>query len=261
MARPRVLIEGSEPFTLDASDLLLAADMKPVRGGTKGQRIDKILHEIEMPETGSVIEIAKRVRTEAKKAFSQHRDRRIVFCVPRVPAKKYVQLVAEFSSERGFVGQLELARDAPMAVAWIVRDKRAETSTEMHRQFILDGVSRIDTLGDELRDDTTGKLDAKKVGELFGIKIPAIAEAVGVSRQSLSDNPVSEKAQPVLKQFERVARLRSMPQFEEPADFRKWFRRPLPVFSNKSAEDIFKEGELETVASVVDQLLTGDFGG
>jgi hypothetical protein len=99
---------------------------------------------------------------------------------------------------------------------------------------ISDSVSRIDTLGDDLRDDTTGKLDAKKVGELFGIKIPAIAGAVGVSRQSLNDNPFSEKAQPVLKQFERVARLRSMPRFEEPADFRKWFKRPLPVFSNKA---------------------------
>lgn len=52
-----------------------------------------------------------------------------------------------------------------------------------------------------------------------------------------------------------------MPQLKELADFRKWFKRPLTVFSNKSAEDLFKEGELETVASVVDQLLTGDFAG
>jgi hypothetical protein len=262
MAKPRVLIEGSDPFALDASDLLLAADMKPVRGATRGGRIDEILHEIQIAGTGSVIEIAKRIQTEAKKALSRHRNQRIVFCVPDMPAKKYVQLVAE----PGLIGDLELTNDTSAAVALIVRAKRvgewkpAPEPTAEH-QFILDNVAGIDSFGDDLRDDKTGRLNAKKVGELFGINIPAIADVVGLSRQALNDNPVSDRAQPLLRVFERLARLRSMPQFKEPADLRKWFKRPLPVFSNQSAEDLFKAGKLEDVASVVDRLLTGDFGG
>lgn len=266
MAKPRVLIEGSDPFALDASDLLLAADMKPVRGATRGERIDEILHEIQIAGTGSVIEIAKRIQTQAKKALSRHRNQRIVFCVPDMPAKKYVQLVAESSAEPGLIGDLEVTNDTSAAVALIVRAKRvgewkpAPEPTAEH-QFILDKVAGIDSFGDDLRDDKTGKLNAKKAGELFGINIPAIADVVGLSRQALNDNPVSDKAQPLLRLFERVARLRSMPQFKEPADLRKWFKRPLPVFSNQSAEDLFKAGKLEDVASVVDRLLTGDFGG
>src|SRR5258707_6665758 len=48
-------------------------------------------------------------------------------------------------------------------------------------------------------------------------------------------------------------------RLKAPADLRKWFRRPLPLFSNHSAEDLFKAGKLEVVAAKVDQMLTGDF--
>jgi hypothetical protein len=251
MAQPRVLIVGSNQFADDASDLLIAADMKPVRRASRGERFDEILHEIQIAGNGSVSEIAKHIQTEAKKALSRHRNQRIVFCVPGMPRKKYIQLVAASPAEAGLIGDLELTIDLSDAVVRIARAKP---------QFILDKVAGIDSFGDDLRDDT-GKLDATKVGELFGIKIPAIAAVVGLSRQALNDNPVSDTAQPLLRLFERVARLRSMPQFKEPADLRKWFKRPVPVFSNQSAEDLFKAGKLEDVASVVDRLLTGDFGG
>jgi hypothetical protein len=93
-----------------------------------------------------------------------------------------------------------------------------------------------------LRDDLTAKIDAKRVADLFGIKMPAIARAAGLSRQAIDENPLSDKAQPVLKLFERAARLRVNPRFREPADLRKWFKRPLPVFSNHSAEKRSKRG-------------------
>jgi len=93
------------------------------------------------------------------------------------------------------------------------------------------------------------------------VKTWLVAAAVGISKQGLEQNPDSEKAQPVLKLFERIARLRAHPQFKAPADLRKWFRRPLPLFSNHSAEELFKAGKLEVVAEKVDQMLTGDFGG
>ena len=49
MAKPRVLIEGSHHLRY-ASDLLLAADMKPVRGATRGERIMS-LDEIQIAGT------------------------------------------------------------------------------------------------------------------------------------------------------------------------------------------------------------------
>ena len=133
--------------------------------------------------------------------------------------------------------------------------------TSLHRSLGPTSWIRFPTLSEDLRDDETGQLDAKKVGALFQVSVPAIARAVGITRQALDENPDSEKAQPVLKLFERVARIRSLPQFAEAFQLRKWFRQPLPIFGNHSAEDLFKEGKLELAAAKVDQLLTGDFGG
>ena len=89
-------------------------------------------------------------------------------------------------------------------------------------------------LGDDWRDDATGRPNAGKVRDLFGIRMTAVANAAGISKQGLDQNPDSEKAQPVLKLFESIARSRARPQLKVPADLRKWFRRPLPLFSNHS---------------------------
>jgi hypothetical protein len=104
-------------------------------------------------------------------------------------------------------------------------------------------------------------LTLKRSGSLFDISIPAIEKAAGITRRALDENPVSPKAQPGLQLFERMARLRSNPQFARPAQLRKWFRRPLPIFGNHSAEDLFNAGRLEVAAAKVDQLLTGDVDG
>jgi hypothetical protein len=134
-------------------------------------------------------------------------------------------------------------------------------STAAQSGFVLDRIPNVDAIEDHLRDDATGKLDARKVGALFAIKTASIAKAAGISPQALNENPLSPRAQRVLKLFERVARLRLHPQFRKPADLRKWFRRPLPIFSNHSAEDLFKAGKLDVVATKVDEMLTGDLGG
>ena len=59
------------------------------------------------------------------------------------------------------------------------------------KQFVMDSVKDIDSLGHDLRDDESGRLDAKKIAVLFGISVPDIAEAAGVSRQALDKTPAS----------------------------------------------------------------------
>jgi hypothetical protein len=311
MDKRLVLIEASDPFAEDAMPLLIAASCKPVRQTSPNLKVHKILYQIKLSKTASVPEMVQRIQAEAKKVMSRHRNRRIVFCAPNMPNKKYVQVVVKFS--KGSEG-LELTNNATAAVARIIlspfnvgkpirhathssqtnvratrlkhwpetpvrvetvdtallrelappqfkEEELAEEPTASQRAFVLDRISNVHAIGDDLRDDATGQLDARKVRDLFAIKMPSIAKAAGITRQALDGNPLSQKAQPVLKLFERVARLRSHPQFTEPANLRKWFRRPLPLFSNHSAEDLFEAGKLDVVATKVDQMLTGDFGG
>lgn len=135
------------------------------------------------------------------------------------------------------------------------------SSEPAYATFVLDKVSGIESLGDDLRDDKTRRLDAKKIGQLFNLSIAAIAKAAGITEQALDQNPMSLKAQPILMLFERVARLRSNPQFSQPTQLQKWFRQSLDIFGNHSGENLFHAGKLEVVAAKVDQILTGDFGG
>jgi hypothetical protein len=266
MAEPQVLIEASNPYAADASDLLVAAHFKPVRQGSGSRNVLNILHQItesayEVPATGSIDDVVRRIHTAVEKTRSRHRDRQIVFCVPGMPGKEFVRVIAGMFKMPGGTENLELANTVPDAVARIIQSSQLREQATPRPTLALDAVPGMDALGDDLRDDATGRLNAEKVRDLFGIRMTAIADAAGISKQGLDQNPDSEKAQPVLKLFESIARLRTHPQFKAPADMRKWFRRPLPLFSNHSAEDLFKAGKLDVVAEKVDQMLTGDFGG
>lgn len=266
MFDPHVLIEASNPYADDASDLLVAASFKPVRSGRTSFRGRNILHQIgpsiyRARAARSINEIIRRIRTEVDKTVRRHHASQVVFCVPGMPGKEFVLVIAGMARTTGTTETVELANTVPDAVARIIQRSQAAEPEAAPRPFTLDAVPYIASLGDDLRDDATGRLDAEKVKDLFGVKMAAIADAADISRQALDQNPCSEKAQPVLKLFERTARLRANPQFSDGADLRKWFRRPLSLFSNHSAEDLFKAGKLDVVATKVDEMLTGDFGG
>jgi hypothetical protein len=261
-----VLIEASSPYADDASDLLVAASYKPVRNGGTRFRGRNIFHQIapsiyRAPATRSINDIIRRIRNEVDKTVRRHHAGQIVFCVPGMPGKEFVRVIAGMANTPGSMETVELANTVPDAVARIIQRSQVAGPEAPRSTFSLDAVPDIASLGDDLRDDATGRLDAEKVKELFGVKMAAIADAADISRQALAQNPCSEKAQPVLKLFERIARVRANPQLSDSADLRKWFRRPLPLFSNHSAEDLFKAGKLDVVATKVDEMLTGDFGG
>jgi hypothetical protein len=265
MAKEQVLIEATDIFAGNASDLLEAASFEPVRCWTKSLKIRKILHEIPISaasaKTEWIDDAVQQIWVEAKRTQSRYKNGRIVYCVPKMPDKKFIQVIAALSKIPAIKERFDLTNKVSAAVALIIQSPWMEESTPVQRQFVLDAVGGVEALGDDLRDDASGKLNAQKISDLFKISMPVIAQAAGISRQGLDYNPTSEKAQPVLKLFERVARLRMHPQFKEPSELRKWFRRPLPLFSGHSAEDLFKAGKLDLVATKVDQMLIGDFGG
>jgi len=266
MADPYVLVEVSKPYATDARELLEAAHFKPVQRESGSRNAAKILHQIAesaylVPVLDSIDDLVQRINAEVKKTRRRHRDRQIVFCVPGMPGKEYVRVIASMFKQPERQDELILAHTVPDAVARIIQTAPTRGRVNQRSAFLLDSVPGVDGRCSDLRDSASGRLSAEKVRILFGITLTALADAAEISKQALDQNPASEKAQAVLRQFERIARLQGLPQFQKPADLRKWFRRPLPLFSNHSAEELFKEGSLELVAEKVDQMLTGDFGG
>jgi hypothetical protein len=284
------LLEAGDPFAEDTREVLVAGRWKSLRQGSYS-KADKILNRIELSDTASDAETFQRIQTELTTLISSRRNKVMVFYFPETD-KRHVQVRVRFLKRSS---DLKLTKGALDAVArfiispfnddnWtrhglpmqaktadraileeqapphVEQEELADQSTTTQHSFVLDKIHDVDAIND-LRDDSTGKLDARKVAALFAIRRPAIAKAAGISPQALNENPLSPKAQHVLKLFERVARLRLHPQFKEPAKLRKWFRRSLPLFSGHSAEDLFKAGKLDVVATKVDEMLTGDFGG
>src|SRR5882724_3727532 len=94
MSEPHVLIEASNPYAAHASDLLVAARFKPVRRGSGSRNVPNIFHQIaasayEVPASGSIDDVVRRINTVVKKTRSRHRDREIVFCVPGMSGKEF----------------------------------------------------------------------------------------------------------------------------------------------------------------------------
>lgn len=265
MAKPHVLIEASDHFAEQARNLLRAANFEAV-WDIQANRTERVLHQIqsadqEAVQAQPVAVLAEHVHKEANHVLERHQQSIIVFFLPYIPDDKFLQLLVHLSKSRRSLPNLELTKDVTAAIARIIQVTENDEPREEQTPLVLDAVPGINALGDDLRDDFTGKLGTKKVAELFGISLPDIARAAGVSPQVLFNDPTTDRAQPVLRLFERIARLRAHPQFEKPSDLRVWFRRPLPIFANHSAEDLFKAGKLELVATKVDEMLTGDFGG
>jgi hypothetical protein len=265
MSKPQVLIEASDHFAEQARNLLRAANFEVVRD-TQPNRTKRILHQIrsadqEAVKTEPVAVLAEHVQKEANQVLERHQQSMIVFFLPYISDDKFLQLLVHLSTGRRSFPNLELTKDVTSAIERIIQAAKNDEPGRERAQLVLDAVPGINALGNDLRDGFTIKLDAEKVAELFGISVPDIARAADVTPQVLSNDPTSDRAQPVLELFERIARLRAHPQFEKPSDLREWFRRPLPIFANHSAEDLFKVGKLELVATKVDEMLTGDFGG
>jgi hypothetical protein len=261
-----VLIEAQNPYATTARGLLTAADLNPVIHSVYDQQIRNILHQIQLPHrelaaSRPIEKVAHWICGEMDKTVSRHHDRYVVFCLPQMPGKRFVKVCANVWSTRGIRHDFDFANTVSDAVARFIQRKQARVESKAAPSFALDAVPGMDALTTDLRDDASGRVSAEKIVDLFGINLATLSRAAGISKQGLAQKPDSVKAQGILRLFERIARLRSHPQFKEPAALKKWFRKPLPIFSNHSAEELFEAGKLDVVAEKVDQMLTGDFGG
>jgi len=112
-------------------------------------------------------------------------------------------------------------------------------------------------VGRQVRDEKTGRLDAKKIAALFGIPVSRIADIVGVSRQTISRNPCSKTIQNKLHPFEEIARALLLMD-TNPALFRQWLNTPSDELPEKiSPLEFILRGHPEVVATLVANALSG----
>ncbi|HEY9773158.1 MAG TPA: response regulator [Planktothrix sp.] len=129
---------------------------------------------------------------------------------------------------------------------------------------LLHGVSQADKSAkyrlphlvvDDLRSEE-GRIDAKKVGEMFGISIPVIARIIGSGEPALYKTPDARSVQSKLIYFERAA-WGLLKLTGSVRGLRIWLNAPNPELDNDIPIEYIKEGHVEEVAAMVEDALLG----
>ena len=133
-------------------------------------------------------------------------------------------------------------------------DGLLEKSSPKPRRSPLDNVHEIAESGKDLRVGN-GNISAERVAKLYGVSLSQLAAWLGRTRQAVSKTPDADSLQTALAFFECVARLRVILKSDEA--FRKWLRTGQEQLNGDSPLHLMSQGEWQTAADFVDDVLTG----
>ncbi len=100
----------------------------------------------------------------------------------------------------------------------------------------------------------SGKLSANNMAAAFGLSVAELATLLGRNRQTVSKTSGADSLQPLLRPFERVARLRATLSRE---DFRTWLHLPNDQLSDRTPLELIREGKVHAIADLVEDMLMG----
>ena len=111
----------------------------------------------------------------------------------------------------------------------------------------------------ELHNPKTGRLDARRVGELFAIPLKRLAAALGAESAAVYKTPDAAGLQEGLRLYERIARV-LLPLVGSEEGLRIWLNTPEPDLDNEIPRDLLLGGEGEVVAELLEDMREGQPG-
>ncbi len=146
--------------------------------------------------------------------------------------------------------QAAFAVQQAQAKLLLSRSRAARTGKRRHS---LGRLEREISATSDLRS-ASGRLSARLVAGEFGLSVAELAKLLGRSRQAVSKTDDAESIQAGLAPFARSARLRAVLQSE---DFRAWLHLPNEQLEGRSPSAMIREGGVETVAELAEDMLSG----
>lgn len=178
---------------------------------------------------------------------------RLVFGFRKSEPEEFLELAPLLAQYPGLSGRVDLARQT---ADW--RDTFLEAMTKviatLEEKDPLVDVPAIAETSESLRAES-GRLDANRVAGAFGVSVADLARQIGRTRQSVSKTPDAETLQPLLRPYERIARLRAV---LEEAPFKAWLNTPNEHLEEEASPlDYIRAGAQGPLASFAENMLTG----
>lgn len=107
----------------------------------------------------------------------------------------------------------------------------------------------------ELRDERSGRFDAKRIAKRLGVSINRLAPATGVSQQALSKRPDSPRAQRGLASIARV--LAALAELHSAGEAKMWLNTPNPGLGDAVPLELILQGRADAVARMLERALEG----
>jgi hypothetical protein len=111
----------------------------------------------------------------------------------------------------------------------------------------------------EIHDPGSGRLDAKRIGSLFGVKLSDMARILGRDLSAVHKTPAAPSLQPGLALFERIG-APLLYLAGSPENLRIWLNAPNPDLEDEAPLAMLKNGEGEIVAELLEDALVGQPG-
>ena len=102
----------------------------------------------------------------------------------------------------------------------------------------------------EIRDPATGRIDARKLAGVLGVRPAQLARALGVRRQLLSENPTSTRIQARAAKIETLL-LEISAMVGDLAQARMWLHTPAAIWNDRTTWQVVEEGGLDDALAFV----------
>jgi hypothetical protein len=129
----------------------------------------------------------------------------------------------------------------------------------MHRPTPRQALARAAKLAEiaapELRDEGSGRFDARRIAARLGVSVNRLAPATGVSQQALSRRPDSPRAQKGLTSVARA--LAALGELHSAGKAKKWLNAPNPRMDDAAPLDLILQGRSDEVSRMLERALEG----
>jgi len=178
---------------------------------------------------------------------------RIILGFNKAKPEEIYELAPLLGRIPGLTGRIELVRQTSDLHDALIEAWTKVLATRSQSDPLSD-IKSVSKVSRSLRADS-GRLDAKKVADAFGLSLTELARQMKLTKQRVSKTPDSEALQTLLRPYERIARLRTVLSDK---DFKIWLHTPNEHLENEEAPiDYLKDGASKPLASFAENMLTG----